>query len=301
MMDKNFEVIIIGGSYAGLSAALSLGRSLRKTLVIDAGQACNRQTPSSHNFLTQDGSPPAEIAAIAKNQLTKYDSLHFYNGLALSAQKNKSGFDVKTENGEFFTAKKLVLAHGLKDIMPKIDGFAATWGISLIHCPYCHGYEVRNKKTAIIANGQRAFHLAALVNNLSADIKVLTNGPRNLNEQQVIQLSKQNIPIVEKEIVAVEQQNGQIQSILFADGSSEKFDCAYTSIPVQQSSTIASDLGCVLTDDGLIEVDQMQKTTIKGVFACGDNSSRMRSVATAVYTGSICGAMINNELTLENF
>ena len=301
MDKKEFEVIIIGGSYAGLSTAMSLGRSLRNTLIIDAGKPCNRQTPHSHNFLTQDGSTPKGISEIAKSQVTKYDSIKFYDGLAISGQKSNKGFEITTSKGDIFTAKKLVLATGIKDLIPDIKGFSECWGISVVHCPYCHGYEIRNKKTAIIANGERAFHLASLVNNLTQEITILTSGTKDFDENQLKKLKQYQIQIIEKEISVIEHQNGQLETIEFKDGSSENFDCAYASIPFELNSNIPKELGCNLTEHGHIEVNFMQKTTVEGVFACGDNSTMMRSVAIAVSSGNISGAIINNELTQERF
>ncbi|MBF4985150.1 NAD(P)/FAD-dependent oxidoreductase [Nonlabens mediterrranea] len=301
MDTKEFEVIIIGGSYAGLSAAMALGRSLRKTLIIDAGMPCNRQTPHSHNFLTQDGSTPEEIAEIAKTQLTNYDKVHFYQGTAIKGEKLNNGFEITTEKGDVFTAKKLVFAAGIKDLMPDIKGFSDCWGISVVHCPYCHGYEIRNKNTAIIANGDKAYHLTSLVNNLTKKITLLTNGSMNFDQSQLDKLKLRKIQIIENKIAEVEHLNGQLSKVIFKDGNSKNFDCAYASIPFQQNSRIAEQLGCKLTENGHITVDSMQKTTEENIFACGDNSSMMRSVATAVYGGNIAGAMINNELTQEQF
>ncbi len=301
MNKKDFEVIIIGGSYAGLSTAMALGRSLRETLVIDAGKPCNRQTPHSHNFLTRDGSTPKELSEIAINQVAAYKSVHFYNGLAIDAERSNKVFKVTTSKGDILSAKKLVLATGIKDIMPNIKGFSECWGISVVHCPYCHGYEIRNKKTAIIANGEKAFHLAGLVHNLTKEITILTSGKKDLEANQIEKLKQNNIQIVEKEIVEIEHQNGQLEKILFKDGTSEIYENAYASVSFEQNSNIAKELDCNLTEKGHIEVNFMQKTSEDDIFACGDNSSMMRSVATAVYTGNMAGAMINNELTQENF
>jgi len=301
MNKDKFEVIIIGGSYAGLSAAMALGRSLRKTLVIDAGKPCNRQTPHSHNFLTQDGSTPKEISEIAKSQVMQYHSVKFYDGLAVSGKKRNNEFEITTSKGKIFTAKKLVFATGIKDLMPDIKGFAECWGISVVHCPYCHGYEIRNKKTAIIANGEIAFHLASLVNNLTKQITIITSAAKNFEENQFEKLRQHNITIIEKEIAAIEHQNGQLEKIVFKDGSTEHFECAYAAVPFEQNDSMAKELGCKLTEHGHIELDSMQKTTEEGIFACGDNTSMMRSVATAVYGGNLTGAIINKELTQENF
>ncbi len=301
MDNKEFEIIIIGGSYAGLSAAMTLGRSLRDTLVIDAAKPCNRQTPHSHNFLTQDGSTPKEISEIAKNQVAKYESVKFYNGLAVIGEKHDNTFEITTSKGDIFTSKRLIVATGIKDLMPDIKGFAECWGISIVHCPYCHGYEIRNKKTAIIANGERAAHLTSLVHNLTKEITILTSGMHDFEERELSKFKENNIKIVEKEIATIEHQKGQLEKIVFKDGSSESFDCAYAPVPFQQNSAIAEDLGCQLDENGYLVVDSMQKTTVDGIFACGDNSTMMRSVANAVYGGNIAGAMINGELSNENF
>ena len=138
---KIFDVIIIGGSYAGLSAAMALGRSLRNVLIIDSELPCNIQTPHSHNFITQDGKIPQEIISLARHQVEKYATIKYHKGLAINGLKMENGFVITTSTNDTFTSKKLIFATGVKDIMPDIDGFAACWGISVIHCPYCHGYD----------------------------------------------------------------------------------------------------------------------------------------------------------------
>src|SRR5690606_13835713 len=183
--NNNFDVIIIGGSYAGLSAAMALRRSLRRVLIIDGGAPCNKQPPHSHNFLTQDGEEPAIIAEKGKIQVLNYNTVQFLEGFAVSGKKTGDGFVVTTRKGEEFNAKKLVFATGIKDIMADIPGFSESWGITLIHCPYCHGYEFRSKKTAIMANGERAFHVASLVNNLTDKLTILTSGKADFNEVQI--------------------------------------------------------------------------------------------------------------------
>ncbi len=164
---ENFDVIIIGGSYAGLSAAMTLGRSLRHVLIIDSGLPCNRQTPHSHNFLTRDGETPKAITAIAKEQVLQYPTVQFIEETAITAQELETGFRIVTQSGKAFTALKLIIASGIKDIHPDIEGFTECWGISVIHCPYCHGYEFHHQPTAIMANGERAVHLSILVHNLT--------------------------------------------------------------------------------------------------------------------------------------
>ena len=300
-MNKDFDVIIIGGSYAGLSAAMALGRSMRNVLIIDSGLPCNQQTPHSHNFITQDGEKPSVIAEKAKKQVLNYNTVKFLNGLAVSGKKTEKGFTITTQSGAGFNAKKLVFATGIKDIMPDIIGFSECWGISVIHCPYCHGYEFRNTKVAIMANGEKAFHLASLVNNLTNDITILTMDKADFNAEQLEKLSSHNIKIIETKVSEVEHENGHVKKIVFNDDNKVAFDAMYAALPFVQHSDIPVSLGCELTEHGYIKVNNFQETTVKGVFACGDNSGMMRSVANAVYSGNITGAMINRELTEEQF
>ncbi len=298
---KEFDVIIIGGSYAGLSAGMSLGRALRNVLIIDSGKPCNIQTPHSHNFLTQDGKTPNEIATIAKSQVGKYKSVQFHDGLAISGTKTENGFKITTQSGDEFMAPKLIFATGITDFMPNIKGFAECWGISVIHCPYCHGYEYAHQKTGIFANGDVAFELGKLIDNWTKDLVIFTNGTSTLSAAQKAKLTEHNIKIIETEIDHFKHKNGQIESIVFTDGTSETLTALYARLPFEQHSDIPKQLGCEFTEQNHLKIDFFQKTTIDGIFACGDNSSMMRAVSYAVATGSIAGAMVNRELIEVHF
>lgn len=298
---KNFEVIIIGGSFAGLSAAMALGRSLRSVLIIDSGLPCNRQAPHSHNFITQDGESPSTIAAKAKAQVLKYKTVQFLNGLAVSGKKTETGFEIVTQTADKFTAKKLIFATGVRDIMPEIKGFAACWGNSVIPCPYCHGYEYRNEKTGILANGDMAFEIGKLIQNWTKDLTIFTNGKSTLTEGQMKRLKKHNIKIEESEIGHFSHQEGQIENIVFKDNSSIALKALYALPGFEQHCEIPQELGCQLTEQNHIQTDPFQKTTVPGVFACGDNSNRMRSIANAVAIGGMAGVVTNMELIEEAF
>jgi thioredoxin reductase len=299
--NKELDVIIIGGSYAGLSAAMALGRSLRNVLIIDSGLPCNRQTPHSHNFITHDGEKPNVIAEKAKEQVLKYSTVQFLKDVAVSGKRIEKGFSIATQAGDAFTAKKLVFATGIKDTIPNIKGFAESWGITVVHCPYCHGYEFQNKKTAIMANGERAYHLASLVNNLTDNITVVSNEAADFSDEQRTKLHKNKIEIIETEVAELENTNGHIEKVVFGNGDKMNFDALYAAVPFTQHSAIPLALGCELTELGHIKVDNFQKTTIEGVYACGDNSSMIRAVANAVSTGNVTGAMVNRALTEEQF
>jgi len=296
-----FDVIIIGGSYAGLSAAMSLGRALRNVLVIDSGKPCNRQTPHSHNFLTRDGQTPAELSALSKAQVADYKTVTFYEGLAISGAKTGDGFEIHTQAGDRFTAKKLAFASGIRDIMPDIKGFAECWGITVIHCPYCHGYEVKYERTGILANGDGAFEYAKLISNWTKDLTVFTNGPSTLSAEQAEKIRSHHINIVETAIDSFEHDKGYLQRIRFKDGSDFPLKAIYSKPQYEQHSDIPAALGCELTEQGLLKIDAMQRTTVPGVYACGDNTSAMRSVANAVAMGSTAGVALSKEMIEEAF
>ncbi|QXU51344.1 NAD(P)/FAD-dependent oxidoreductase [Chryseobacterium sp. D764] len=301
MENKNFDVIIIGGSYSGLSAGMSLGRSLRNVLIIDNGKPCNRQTPHSHNFVTHDGKTPAEITKLAKEDVEKYNTVRFYNGTVMKTVKSTEGFEIETSSDEKFHAKKLILASGVKDVMPDIPGFAECWGISVIHCPYCHGYEVKNETTGILSNGEMAYEFSKLIFNLTKNLTLFTNGKAVLTNEQTEKLKQNKIMLNEDEIEEIKHENGSIQKIIFKNGKEVSLQALYAKIPFEQNLNVSDDLGCELTEQGFIKVDMMQKTNVPGVFACGDNVTMMRSVANAVAQGNFAGAVVNKELADEEF
>ena len=301
LQNKTFEVIIIGGSYAGLSAALSLGRSLRRVLIIDHKKPCNAPTPHSQNFLTQDGQTPAAIAALALQQVKAYPSVEFITAEAVYAEQLGELMAVKTATGDTFYANKLILATGIQDVMPDIPGFAAAWGKTVIHCPYCHGYEFRAQSTGILANGDKAIHLAGLVHNLSQDLRIFTNGPHSFSEEQRLTLANAGIPIVEEKLIGLEHRDGLLSAVGLADGRTISLSALYGPIPFVQHSAIPEMLGCALTEAGHILVDGTQLTSVPHVYACGDNTVAMRSVSQAVATGSAAGAMVNMALIQASF
>lgn len=302
MKDINsFEVIVIGGSYAGLSAGMALGRALRRVLIIDSGKPCNIQTPYSHNFLTQDGKTPKKISTIARQQVEKYNTVKFHNGIATSGTKIEKGFQITTQSGKIFFAGKLIFATGIKDIMPDIKGFSECWGISVIHCPYCHGYEVKNENTGIFGNGDYGFDFSKMISNWTKSLTLFTNGKSTLTEEQADKLKKHNIKIVEKEIDNFEHTKGKIENIVFKDNSKTSIKAIYSRTPFEQHCDIPNKLGCELTEQGYIKIDAFQKTTVYGIYACGDNTTFMRSVSNAVAMGTLSGAMANKEIIDETF
>lgn len=298
---ENYEAIIIGGSFAGLSAAMALGRSMRDVLVIDGASPCNAQTPHSHNFITHDGEVPSAILMKAKAEVLNYKTVVVINDIAARGEKSGNIFSITTNAGNIYTAKKLVFATGIKDILPNIAGLTSCWGISVIHCPYCHGYEVRNQKTGILANGDMAFHYAQLINNWTKDLTIFTNGASTLTSAQMEKININGVKVIEKEIDHIEHNNGYVRNLVFKDRTQFDLKAIYTKPAFEQSLQMPLHMGCELTEYGYIMVDSFQKTNIPGVYACGDNSSPMRSIANSVATGSMAGAVLNKELIDEEF
>jgi thioredoxin reductase len=300
-MKADVEVIIIGGSYAGLSAAMSLGRALRNVLVIDSADPCNRQTPYSHNLITHDGETPASIANKARKQVLKYPTVKIKNGFVTQARQHNGVFNIVTWEGESFTAEKLLLATGIIDIIPDLPGFAECWGISVLHCPYCHGYEVRSQPTGIIANGDMAYEYAKMISTRTNELSLFTNGPSLLSEQQTQKLQQHNIVVYEKEIKKLNHTNGILSSLELTDGSIHNLNAIYARPAIKQHCNLAQQLNCEITEGGYIKVDVFQATTVDGVFAAGDNATMFRSLATAIADGNKAGAVIDKQLIQDNF
>ncbi|RTQ46891.1 NAD(P)/FAD-dependent oxidoreductase [Hymenobacter gummosus] len=299
--EDSLDVLIIGGSYAGLAAALSLGRARRRVLVLDAGRPCNRQTPHSHNFLTRDGAAPAELAARARAEVQAYPSVRLQAATAVRAEATQGGFRVTTAEGPSYAARRLVLATGVVDELPPVPGLAECWGISVLHCPYCHGYEVRDAPLAVLGNGDLGFEFARLIRHWSPDLRLLTNGPATLTPAQAAQLAAHGIGIVDTPLQALEHQAGQFRQLRLADGAALPLTALFARVPNRQSSDLPAQLGCALTETGLLQVDELQRTSVPGVYAAGDTTTPLRQVAAAVAAGSRTGAFINHELIAADF
>lgn len=300
--NKIYDVIIIGGSFAGLSAAMALGRSLRAVLIIDGEKPCNRQTPHAHNFITHDGETPYNIIQKAKEQVLKYPNVIFHKGFAVSGKREDKYFEILTEKEEIFFSKKLLFASGVADQMPDIKGFSECWGISVLHCPYCHGYEVKDKKLALLGNGEMAYEFIKLLLNWNKEVKLLTNGKCTLTKEQLLELEKYSIEIIEKEIELLENENGLLKNVVFKDDSTIEIDAIFSKVEFSQHCAIPEQLNCQLTEKhGFIQVDEIQRTNIPGVFAAGDNTTLFRAISGAVAQGGKAGACINMELVHEEF
>jgi thioredoxin reductase len=185
--------------------------------------------------------------------------------------------------------------------MPEINGFRECWGISVLHCPYCHGYEVKYQNIGIIGNGDFGFEFARLINNWTKQLTLLTNGKNKFTIEQIEKLKNHNIKMMETEISAIEHSNGYIRDVIFKDNTPMKLTALFARPDFTQQCDIPQALGCELTEEGYIKVDDFHKTSIPGVYAAGDNTTMFRAVSAAVAAGNKTGALINKEIIEESF
>lgn len=284
------EVVIVGGSYAGLSAAMALGRSLRATLIIDSGKPCNRMTPHAHNFITQDGNTPDAIRAKALEQVLRYPTVQFEQGEVVQVTGTVGNFVVTTTEGKQIEAKSILFATGVKDQLPELEGVEACWGKTLIHCPYCHGYEVKEQPTGVWMNQEMALEYVPLIRHWTKEVVLLTDGPIDWDPAP---LEKLGVILHQARVKALHHKKGQLESVVLDDGPTLSIGVLYYPPKTRQHCDIPQQLGCTLTETGHIQVNSFQQTTVDGIYAAGDCATPFRAVAQATAQGNTAGAFIN--------
>lgn len=290
-----FDVIIIGGSYAGMSAALQLVRARRNVLIIDGGKPRNRNARVAHGFLGREGLPPADIASQARDELLRYPTLRWLTGTAVSAQAIDDGgrFQVMVEDGQTFVADRVILAHGVTDDLPDIDGIGERWGRSVFHCPYCHGYEVFEGRIGVIGCAKDGGGAQAL---LLCDWGRITlfcsQASARIDAEQHARLEACGVVIESAQVQRVED----TATVVLADGRRVEVDALFISPHSRLSTDLAEQLGCELKDGGCITTDSAKQTTVPGVFACGDAARMAGSIALAVGEGALAGVAVHHSL-----
>jgi len=295
--ERKYDVLIIGAGPAGLSAALVLGRVCRRVLVIDSGKPRNAPSPASHSFFTRDGSPSSELLRIGREQLRPY-GVEVLDAEVADAFQEGDAFTVALADGSRRSARRLLLATGVVDPVPEIEGLRELWGTSVLHCAYCHGWEVRDQPLAVYANGGSAAEIVALVRCLSRDVVLCTDGPADLGDDLEM-LDRAGILVREEPIVRLKGNDGRLERIVFADGSDLPRRALFLPTLPRQHSDLAERLGCELTGYGLVKVDAAGLTTVPGVYAAGDLALRRHQVVVASADGAIAGITINHELAWE--
>lgn len=294
-----FDVLIIGGSYAGLSAALALGRARRSVLVLDGRRPRNRFTPHAHNLLLHDGDTPADLAARARQQVAAYPTVQLLEAQATAAAKLPDGsFEVTTDAHGTFAASRLLLATGLRDELPPVPGFAECWGKSVIHCPFCHGYEVADLPTGIWNNGPEVEHHVKMLLNWSRQLTVFTNDPATFGPEVHELLEANRIGLVQTPVAELLHTDGQLTALRLADGRTWPLPVLYARLPWQQASELPAQLGCEITEQVLLRIDASYHTTVPGVYAAGDCSVAPPQLALAIAAGNLAGATLSRELIM---
>lgn len=291
----SYDAIIIGGSYAGLSAGLQLARARRRVLVIDGGLRRNRFASHSHGFLGQDGRPPADIAADGRAELMDYPSVTWLVGEAAEVRGGSDAFVVTLANGQTQSARRLVLAGGVRDELPAIDGLADRWGRSVFHCPYCHGYELDQGRIGVLAVSPMSIHHAMMLPDWGSTT-FFTNGVFVPDTEQLELLANRGVVVEPDRVTSI---SGERADINLADGRSVAVDGLFVMPRTHQSSPLAEQLGCTLADGPMglyLQTSETQETSVPGVFACGDAALAAGSVALAVGTGARAGAGAHQSL-----
>lgn len=300
------DCVIVGGGAAGLSAALVLGRARRRTLVVDAGQQSNRAAHGIGGLLGSDGRPPAELYAHGRTELAAYPSVEVRDGLVVDAAPVVSGFTVELADGARVSTRTILLATGMEYRPIPLPGVDELWGGSVFHCPFCHGWEVRDRPLAVCANGDRAVHTALLLRGWSDDVVLLTNGPAELTHEQQELLAAAKVPVDERLIAELAAVGGALEAVVFTDGDRLPRSGMLVSSTLHQRSPLARRLGVEFAEPGpvavdAVKVDPLCRTSVPGVFAAGDVSAQMPQVAAAVAVGSLAGAAVMQTLMSEDF
>lgn len=295
----HYDVIIIGGGPAGLSAALILGRCRRRVLLCDAERPRNAASPSLNGFLTRDAIPPMELRRIARDQLGKYDTVEFRRAEAADAARLSDGFAVSLQDGARLTCRKLLLATGVVDHVPQIEGMAELYGRSVFHCPYCDGWELRDQALAIYGRGEHGKGLALELTAWSRDLILLTDGDNELEGKDHDRLHQNRILIRTERIAALEGAEGILHRIRFESGEVVERRALFLSTGESQASDLPARLGCQFTPKGAVDTGMYETTNVPGLYVAGDASRYVQLSIVAAAEGAEAAFAINTAFLKE--
>jgi thioredoxin reductase len=300
-MDTRWDCIVVGAGAAGLSAALVLGRARQRTLVVDAAGQSNLAAEGIGGLLGHDGRAPAEFYSAGRDELAAYPTVELRSGQVLSGERRDGGFVLELAEGSRETSRRVLLATGMDYRVPPLPGIRERFGRSVFHCPFCHGWEVRDQALAVLDRGAAGAQRAMLLRVWSDDVTLLTDGPAELDAQDAERLSAAEVTVDERPVAELRGPDSTLTGVAFADGS--ELPCSGLLVPVtlHQRSALAQQLGAAAAEPGPVvadgvEIDQAFQTNVPGLLAAGDLSPRMPSVANAVAAGSTAAAMIVQEL-----
>lgn len=299
--EEPYDVVIVGGGPGGLSAALALGRGRKRVLLCDSGPRRNAAATHIHNFVTRDGTPPEEFRAVGRQQLAEYPNVTVVSERVSRVTGTRGAFEIAVGAGHV-QARRLLLCTGMVDEMPAIPGFRELWGHAIFQCPYCHGWEIRDRRWGYFVRAFDPHHFKAfslLLRGWTRDVVVFTNGVVDAPEAALQALSAAGVRLETQPVARLVGQGGKLEAVELSDGTSVPCDALFTH-PAQRQVELVSALGVALEDDGFVRVDPMtRETSVPGVYAAGDLATRMQGAIMAAATATQAATMINMELTAE--
>ncbi len=305
-MNESYDVLVIGGGAAGLSGAVALARSRRSVLVVDAGEPRNRPADHVHNFLTRDGTPPAELYAAGRAEVARYGG-HFEAGRVTSLSRDGARFRAEV-NDRAVTARRLLVATGLHDELPDVPGLAERWGIDVLHCPYCHGWEVRDQRVGILATGPGAVHQALLFGQLTSHVTVLRHTAARFAAEQAGQLSALGIPVLDGLVAQVEASAARLTGVRLDDGTRVALDALIVAPRFVANADLLAPFGLAPEEVSAggqviatrIAAEPTGATSVPGIYVAGNVADPQAQVITSAAAGLMAGAAINMDLVAED-
>jgi thioredoxin reductase len=294
----SFDIVIVGGGPAGLSAALNLGRARKRVLLCDGGPRRNAAAAEIHGFVTRDGTTPADFRRIGRQQLEPYTSVEARDVRVEEIRGERGAFELRLENASVVAARRVLLCTGMVDELPEIDGLRALWGGSIFMCPYCHGWEAQNRNFGFLAPGPEALEFALLLRGWTSAIVVLTDGKFAMPTEMQTRLAAANVRVDERRITRLSASDGHLEQVEFEAGSPLRLDVLFARPPQRQVAVVQA-LGLALESAGYVRVDEHRQTSVPGIYAGGDLVSSMQSATLAAASGVQAAAMLNHELTVE--
>jgi len=295
-----YDVVIAGGGPAGLAAALTLGRSRKRVLLCDAGPRRNAAAVHMHNFVTRDGITPAEFRRIGRQQLEPYASVETREARIEDVRGTRGSFDVRLSTGSI-KARRILLCTGMVDELPEIEGLGSLWGKSIFICPYCHAWEVQNRRFAYLATSQEKLDFALLLRGWTSDVIVLTHDRLTVPEDARARLKAGGVRVDDRPIARlVPSSDGlEMDRIEFTDGSSLERDVLFLH-PPQHQIEIVTALGLALDAAGYVQLDPVtRETSVPGIYAAGDLLAPMQGALIAAASGTLTAGVLNHALTVE--
>lgn len=302
MNDKSWlDAVVVGGSFAGVSAALQLARARRSVRVLDAGRPRNRFADAAHGFFSRDGSDPRALVAAAQAQLQRYPSARLIAAEATHARAIDGGFEILTRDGDAFAARKLVLAFGVYDALPTLPGLAERWGKSVLHCPYCHGYEFAGRRLGVLHSASLSAHQAMLIADWGPTTLYLNGAPAP-DADTAAQLAQRGVAIEAAPVVELLGAEQTLSALRLNGGRELAADALFLASRVRFNSPLAEQLGCAIDEGPLgpsIRIDDSRQTTVPGVYAAGDIARPMHNATWAAADGVAAGASAHQALVFQ--